>query len=58
MNNQEKIVDMFKKKYSAYNIHIELGIPIKQVYHHIAAAEKAYAVMSKKRHLKRVSNEL
>jgi len=58
MSNQDIVTEMFKKKYPAYSIHIMTGISIKQVYHYIAAAEREYALMLKKRHLERVANEL
>ena len=58
MCNQELVAKMFTEKHSAYNIHLELDIPIKQVYHYISIAEKKYAVASKERYIKRIQDEL
>jgi len=37
---REQVIEMFKKGKSAYAIHINLGVGIKEVYHYIRESEE------------------
>jgi len=49
MSNKERVGQMFSNNWSAYSIHMELGIPFKEIGHYIRENEEA-----KSRHKKQL----
>ncbi len=42
-DKKEKILTLYKKKYSPYDIHLETNIQLKTVYHYVEQKEQAKA---------------
>ncbi len=49
-DEKEKILHLFRKQYTPYDIHLETNIPLKTVYHYVQQVEQAKA---RKNYLKR-----
>ena len=39
-DNREVVVNMFKKNYTPYNIHLATGLGIKEVYNYVRESEE------------------
>jgi len=40
MKNKNRIIELFKANHTAYEIHLQTGLSIKEVYHYIRESEE------------------
>ena len=61
MSNRERVIELFKKNHTAYAIHLETGIGIKEVYNYVRESEElkmrhAKLITIRKKEFNNVSN--